>query len=155
LLLSDEGINYVTHFGKDDIGVYMGNGIKIAKEFGFLVPTKIRLDYEGIKNMYKLTQLGPIYIPTVFPARVKQEPIEIISDDDTDTEQTNGEDEARTNNQIQPNAGPVNNLQRTNAVHYHHFEKDVTTALASIEKQQALVRQKPFLINLASSTIVK
>jgi hypothetical protein len=100
LLLSDEGINYVTHFGKDDIGVYMGNGIKIAKEFGFLVPTKIRLDYEGIKNMYKLTQLGPIYIPTVFPARVKQEPIEIISDDDTDTEQTNGEDEARTNNQI-------------------------------------------------------
>jgi len=133
----------------------MGNGIKIAKEFGFLVPTKIRLDYEGIKNMYKLTQLGPIYIPTVFPARVKQEPIEIISDDDTDTEQTNGEDEARTNNQIQPNAGPVNNLQRTNAVHYHHFEKDVTAALASIEKQQALVRQKPFLINLASSTIVK
>jgi hypothetical protein len=137
------------------IGVYMGNGIKIAKEFGFLVPTKIRLDYEGIKNMYKLTQLGPIYIPTVFPARVKQEPIEIISDDDTDTEQTNGEDEARTNNQIQPNAGLVNNLQRTNAVHYHHFEKDVTAALASIEKQQALVRQKPFLINLASSTIVK
>ena len=139
----------------DEIGVYMGNGIKIAKEFGFLVPTKIRLDYEGIKNMYKLTQLGPIYIPTVFPARVKQEPIEIISDDDTDTEQTNDEDEARTNNQIQPNADPVNNLQRTNAVHYHHFEKDVTAALASIEKQQALVRQKPFLINLASSTIVK
>jgi hypothetical protein len=46
-------------------------------------------------------------------------------------------------------------LQRTNAVHYHHFEKDVAAALASIEKQQALVRQKPFLINLASSTIVK
>jgi hypothetical protein len=41
LLLSDEGIYYITHFGTDEIGVYMGNGIRIAKEFGFLVPTKL------------------------------------------------------------------------------------------------------------------
>jgi hypothetical protein len=55
LLLSDEGIDYVTHFGRDEMGIYMGSGIRIAKEFGFLVPTKIRLDYEGVKNIYKLT----------------------------------------------------------------------------------------------------
>jgi hypothetical protein len=155
LLLYDEGINYVTHFGMDEIGVYMGNGIKIAKEFGFLVPTKIRLDYEGNKNMYKLTQLGPFHIPNVFPVRVKEEPIEIISDDDADTEQTNGKDEAGTENEIQPNVGAVNNLQRTNAVHYHHFQKNVTAALAFIERPQALVCKKLFLINLASSAIVK
>jgi hypothetical protein len=155
LLLSDEGINYVTHFGMDEIGVYMINGIRIAKEFGFLVPTKIRLDYEGIKNIYKLTQLGAIHIPNVFPMPVKEEPIEIISDDEADTEQTNGKDEAGTGNEIQPNAGAVNNLKQTDVVHYHHFEKDVTTALASIERPPALVCKKLFLINLASSTIVK
>jgi hypothetical protein len=107
------------------------------------------------KNIYKLTQLGPIHIPNVFPVRVKEEPIEIISDDDADTEQTNGKDEAGTGNEIQPNAGAVNNLQRTDVVHYHHFDKDVTAALASIERPQALVCKKLFLINLASSTIMK
>jgi hypothetical protein len=155
LLLSDEGISYVTHFGMDEIGVYMGNGIKIAKEFGFLVPTKIRLNYERIKNTYKLTQLGAIHIPNVFPMRVKEEPIEIISDDEADTEQTNGNDEAETENEIQPNARAVNNLQRTDAVRYHHFQKNVSAALASIERPQALVCKKLFLINLASSTIMK
>jgi hypothetical protein len=68
----------------------MGNGIRIAKEFGLLVPTKIWLDYERIKNTYKLTQQGAIHIPNVFPVRVKEEPIEIISDDEADIEQTNG-----------------------------------------------------------------
>jgi hypothetical protein len=71
LLLSDEGIYYVNHFGRDEMGIYMVSGIRIAKEFGFLVPTKIRLDYEGVNNIYKLTQLGAIHIPNVFPMQVK------------------------------------------------------------------------------------
>lgn len=70
--------------------------------------------------------------------QVKEEPIEIISGDEADIEQMNDEDEAGSGNEIQANAGVVDNVQETDGVDYHHFEKNVTTALASIERPQVL-----------------
>jgi hypothetical protein len=122
LLLNDEGIDYVTHFGRDEIGVYMGSGIRIAKEFGFLLPTKVRLEYEGLENVYTLTQLGTVHIPNVFPVQVKEEPIQIISDDEADV-----------------NAGVAGNVQEPGDVGHYHFEKKVTASLASVERPQVLV----------------
>jgi hypothetical protein len=155
LLLSDEGIDYVTHFGRDEMGIYMGSGIRIAKEFEFLVPTKIRLDYEGLKNIYKLTQLGAIHIPDVFPMQVKEEPVEIISDDEAEIEQINNEDEVGVGNEIQANTGVVDNVEEAGGVDHHHFEKNVTIALASVERPQALVCKNLLFINLISSSIIK
>jgi hypothetical protein len=53
--------------------------------------------------------------------QVKEEPIEIISDDEANIEQMNNEDEAWTGNELQANAGVVNNVQETDGVDYHHF----------------------------------
>ena len=146
MLIDGEGIDLTTHFGMDEIGVYMGSGIRIAKIFGFLLPTKVRLDYEGGQNLYKLTQLGTVHIPNVFPVQVKEEPIEIISDDDAEVEQVNEVDEEDVGEAIEVDAVVVDNVEATGGVDYHHFEKNVTEALASVEKPQVLVCERLFFI---------
>ena len=128
LLIDGEGLRFETRFGKDDIGVYMGPGVRIARAFGIENPTRVRLDYEGAQNSYKLTRLGDIHIPNVFPARVKEEPIEILSDNEMEVEEVNTVEE-----------GVVENVQEAADVDFYHFEKIVSKSLASLEKPQVLV----------------
>jgi uncharacterized membrane protein YdbT with pleckstrin-like domain len=112
----------------------MTPGVRVAKEFGFEVPTKVRLDYDGAKNLFRLTRLGNIQVPNVLPARVKEEPIEIVSDNEMEEEEEEEEDEDEEEEEEEEDEE-----EEPENVHFYHFEKKVTEALASVTKPQVLV----------------
>jgi uncharacterized membrane protein YdbT with pleckstrin-like domain len=116
----------------------MTPGVRVAKEFGFEVPTKVRLDYDGAKNLFRLTRLGNIQVPNVFPARVKEEPIEIVSDNEMEEEEEEEEDEDEDEDEEEEEEEEDEEEEPEN-VHFYHFEKKVTEALASVTKPQVLV----------------
>jgi hypothetical protein len=120
----------------------MGPGVRIARAFGIKNPTRVRLDYEGAQNVYKLTRLGDIHVPNVFPTHVKEEPIEIFSDDEMEVEKVNEVEEEDIEVE-----GVTENVQEAAAVDFYHFEKIVTKALASFEKPQVLVCELHFFSN--------
>jgi len=144
MLIDGEGIDIVTHFGRDEIGVYMTSGVRIAKAFGFEIPTKVRLDYEGGENFYSLTQLGNIHVPNVFTMHVKEKRIEIISNDEIEVEQVNEVEEEEIGQEIEGEEGVAGNIQEAGGIEFYHFEKNVTKALASVEKPQVLVCELQF-----------
>jgi len=80
MLVNDEGTNIVTHFGRYEIGVYMTPGIRIVKAFDFQHPTKVRLDYMGEENFFRMTHLGIVHIPTVFGVQHVEE-VEELEDE--------------------------------------------------------------------------
>jgi len=144
MLIDGEGIDIVTHFGRDEINVYMTSGARVAKEFGFEIPIKVRLDYEGGENFYSLTQLGNIHVPNVFTVHVKEDPIEIIFDDEIEVEQMNEVEEEEVGQEIEVEEGVAENVQEVGSVEFYHFETNVTEVLASIEKPQVLVYELQF-----------
>ena len=139
MLINGEGIDIVTTFGRDEMGVYMKDGIKIAKAFGFVNPTKARLDFQTVENFFKLTPIGDLQIPYVFTVHVKEEPIEIVSDDEIEVEDVIDSDEEEVAQQNVAEKGFAGNQQEAGVVEFFHFEKNVTAALASVERPQVLV----------------
>ncbi|XP_039690042.1 uncharacterized protein [Medicago truncatula] len=138
MLRNDEEITITTHFGKDDVGVYMTPGVRVAKVFGCEVPTRVRLDYDGAKNFFRLTPLGNILVPNVFPTRVKEEPIQIVSDNEMEEEEDEDEDETVEEDETEEEEEAEHEEEEPENLNFYHFEKTVTKALASIKKLQVL-----------------